>query len=401
MIHLNAKTDYSFMKGFGSPEQWHERCVEIGATALGIADINSTWGHIPFAKSFTDVKLLLGVQVAVVPALTKDQRHGLVTLIAKSDEGLASLYKMMSLAHQQMYYRPRLTWKQLADLQGHCELIVNECSLGDFVDFEKLGFGYVGVGPRPGHMLHAIRDGGFQVVAAPSPAFPSNNHRQAYRLVRAIAEGQRFGEGAGDGFHMLRRTELEALWQGAGIDGQESWFENAADIADGCNASVPNATNIRPRVDDTLEVLARRGAGNRGLDLTGVYGDRLEHELSVIRDKEFGDYFLFVQDVVSWRGLRRACSLVLVVALAVGLSYAIVSALRNSTPSNTAPYSNGSSMYHEATGPTSTSTSPTRSAIKSSNISATPTARIMSRVSEPSRSSAANPRSTTRVRLTV
>lgn len=304
MIHLNAKTDFSFMKGFGSPEQWHERCKEIGATALGIADINSTWGHIPFAKTFKDVKLLLGVQVAVVPALTKDQKHGLVTLIAKSDEGLASLYKAMSLAHQQMYYRPRLTWKQLADLQGHCELIVNECSLGDFVDFEKLGFGYVGVGPRPGHMLHAIRDGGFQVVAAPSPSFPSNDQRQAYQLVRAISEGQRFGEGVGDGFHMLRRTELEALWQGAGIDGQQEWFENAAAISYRCNASVPFATNIKPRVDDTLEVLARRGASRRGLDLGGVYGERLEHELSVISDKKFGDYFLFVQDVVAWAKKR-------------------------------------------------------------------------------------------------
>lgn len=300
MIHLNAKTDYSFMRGFGNPEQWYERCVEIGATAFGVADLNSTWGHVPFIKAFKDVKLLLGVQLAVVTSLTKDQKHGLITLIAKNDAGLASLYEAMSLAHQQMYYRPRLKWSQIADLKGQCEVIVNECSLGDFVDFEKLGFGYVGIGPRPGHMLHAIRDGGFQVVAAPSPAFPSNDHRRAFELVRAISEGARFGEGAGDGFHMLRRTELEALWEGANIDAQEVWFENAGLIADECSAAVPFATNIKPRVDDTLEVLAKRGAKARGITLKGDYADRLRHELGVIKDKKFEDYFLFVADVVSW-----------------------------------------------------------------------------------------------------
>lgn len=300
MIHLNARTDFSFMKGYGMADEWHERAKEIGASAMGIADVQSTWGHIPFSKAFTDVKLLLGVQTAVVSALTKEQKHATVTLIAKSDEGLASLYEAMSLASQQMYYRPRLTWKQIAELKGHCELIVNECSLGDFVDFEKVGFGYVGVGPRPGSLMYAINDGGFQAVAAPSPCYPSIAQRDAFELVTAISDGRRFGEGSGDGFHMMRRSEYEALLKGVNVHAKEEWFEAADQIAEECTASVPFATNIKPRVDDTLEVLARRGAARRGLDLEGVYGSRLRHELSVISDKKFEDYFLFVQDVVTW-----------------------------------------------------------------------------------------------------
>jgi len=304
MIHLNAKTDYSFMKGFGSPEQWLARCKEIGATSIGIADPNSTWGHVPFSKVFKDVKLIYGVQVAVVPALTKDPKHALVTLLAKNNFGLQVMYAIMSKAHEQMYYRPRLTWKQLADLKGHCEVIVNECSLGDFVDFAKLGFGYVGVGPRPGHMLYAIQSGDFQVVAAPSPSYPSPDHRQAFRLVRAIAEGQRFGEGASDGFHMLRKSELISLWEGAGIDHEERWIENAEDIAIECTAQISRATNIKPKTKHTLAVLAERGAASRGIVLEGDYHTRLQHELGVIADKKFEDYFLFVADVVAWAKAR-------------------------------------------------------------------------------------------------
>jgi len=298
MLPLNAMTDFSFMKGFGSAEQWYARCQELGVEAFGLADLNSTWGHVPFTKVFKDVKLLLGVQVAVVPNLTKDKRHGIVTLIARNRDGLSLLYKAMTLAHQQTYYRPRLTWAQLSDLNGFVEVIVNECSLGDFVDFEKLGFGYVACSARPGAMRHAIMSGDFKVVATSSPAYPSIEHREAYELVRAVANGVKFGEDVDDGLHMLRRSEYETLLRPITV--QDEWYRNAEQIASECSASVRQATNIKPRVDHTLQVLAETGARERGVDLSGDYGERLRHELGVISDKKFEDYFLFVADVVAW-----------------------------------------------------------------------------------------------------
>jgi len=298
MIHLDAKTDFSMMRGFGTPSEWHTRALELGVGAFGIADYASTWGHIPFSKAFTDVKLLLGVQVPVVDKLFKDQKHALVTLIAKSDQGLQMIYERMTLAYQQRYYRPRLTWAQLGDLKGHVELIVNECSIGDFVDFEKLGFGYVAAQPSPGAMRHAFDE--FPIVAAISPTFPEPKHREGYELIRSVADARPFGDGGGGGYHMLRRSELEAMWQQIGLEPKEEWFENAGKIADGCVARVQRASNIKPRVEDTLDVLAAAGAKARGISLEGAYGLRLQRELSIIRDKAFDDYFLFVADVVAW-----------------------------------------------------------------------------------------------------
>jgi DNA polymerase III alpha subunit (gram-positive type) len=169
LLHLDAKTGHSFLRGYGSPEAWLERCKAVGVSAFGLADYASTWGHGPFRNTFKDsgVKLLYGVQVPVVVKLDKDPRHGLVTLIANNDMGLKILYEMMTLAHEQTYYRPRLTWKQLADVKDHCELIVNECSLGDLIDFNNLGFGYIGVGPRQSHMLRVVDE--FKCVATGSP----------------------------------------------------------------------------------------------------------------------------------------------------------------------------------------------------------------------------------------
>ncbi len=170
--------------------------------------------------------------------------------------------------------------------------------MGDYVDFEKLGFGYVGIGPRPGLLRHWADD--FPAVATASPTYPSIEHKAGYDLVRSVAEGRSFGDGGGGGYHMLRRSELESLWASIGLEPKEEWFENAEKIAGNCNANIARATNIKPRVTDTLEVLAERGAKHRGISLEGSYGERLRHELHVIRDKAFEDYFLFVADVVEW-----------------------------------------------------------------------------------------------------
>jgi len=176
-------------------------------------------------------------------------------------------------------------------------VIVNECSLGDMIDFEKLGFGYVAASAQPGHLRHVFDE--FPVVAAPSPCYPSILHREAFELVGAIAEGRKFGEG-NEGFHMMTRAELEGVWKGQNLDGKEEWFTNAQAIAERCSAVVPQATNIKPRAKYTLARLAEKGAARRGIDLEGAYGARLRHELSVIEDKKFEDYFLFVEDVISW-----------------------------------------------------------------------------------------------------
>jgi DNA polymerase III alpha subunit len=52
MICLDAKTDYSFLRGYGTPAQWLARCKQVGVTAFGVADYCSVWGHIPFKNAF-------------------------------------------------------------------------------------------------------------------------------------------------------------------------------------------------------------------------------------------------------------------------------------------------------------------------------------------------------------
>jgi DNA polymerase III alpha subunit len=302
MIVLDAKTDYSFMRGYGTPEQWLARCKEIGVTHLGVADYCSTWGHTFFRKAFKDsgVKLLYGVQLPVVIALDKDPRHSLVTLIAKKD--VKPLYDLVTLANKQSYYRPRITWDQLKGYEG---III--------VDF-LLPHHVKRVTPT---MLAGVEVEHEKLKRAPcyGPRYPSPETRQGFNLMQAISSGQRIGEVGGDALHMLRASEFKSRFTGEFID--------LADVVKETDRRPPQGHADRQRhcgqgrrASRARYELALRAKGL----LTGgkkkkagwkfkdpAYEERLNRELKVIVEKGFEDYFFFVGDIVAM-GSRAACS---------------------------------------------------------------------------------------------
>lgn len=296
MIILDAKTDYSFMRGFGTPEQWLARCKEIGVTAFGVADYCSTWGHAPFKKAFkgSGVKLLYGVQIPVVHKLEKDPRHSLVTLIAKHN--LVSLYELASLAEQQTYYRPRLLWDQLNGFDGY--IIINYINPAHSRYAARLegNCRYVGINAIETPELN------LPAVYAYAPRYPAPADRQAYELVQQIAGLTKIGEVEQKPLHLLRNSEMISL-MGDDSDAIDVMagiaLEATADIAPG---TLVKSQSILATKKQKLLVMARQGATELGIDfeITPNYEMRLQRELDVIGEKGFEDYFFFVADLVTW-----------------------------------------------------------------------------------------------------
>lgn len=265
-ICLGAKTDYSFMRGFGSPAQWLKRCEDIGVTHFCVADWCGTWGHAPFTEAFkgSKVKLLYGVQIAVTETLGKDNRFSVATLIAK--KSLTELYGAVTLAHQQTFYRPRLTWAQVKELQD-CVVIVNQLA-----------------------PIHKRQAASYPVVEY-HPVYPSPEHRQAYELVQAISAGHRIGDFDGDAFHLLRDSEVKSRFPGLKIDAKK--------IVKQCTAELAKGSIIV--MDGNLEKLTLAGAKRLKIDVKKEpYKSRLAREFAIIREKNFENYFLFVNDLVAW-----------------------------------------------------------------------------------------------------
>lgn len=302
MICLDAKTDYSFMRGFGTPEQWLARCKEIGVTDFGIADYCSTWGHTPFRKAFkgSGVHLIYGVQLPVVTDLGKDPRHSLVTLYAT--DSLSPLYELVAKANEQAYYRPRLTWKQVQAFPG---IVVVNYLLPHHVKHPPKG-AYLGVQPEmPDHMekLKLAR------IPAYQPKYPSPDLKQGFTLFQAISGGQRIGEVDDTALHMLRQSEFDVVFKGVKFDQKKF-----AEIAKKCIADIPQGTLIESGIKNKLKhlkTMALKGAVDKDLYtpedqrwVNAEYKKRFERELAVIHEKKFEDYFFFVEDVVRWAKQR-------------------------------------------------------------------------------------------------
>lgn len=296
MIHLDTRTGYSFMRGYGSAEDWVSRAKAIGASALGISDYCSTWGHVPLraAAAGSGVKIVYGVTLPVVSQLNKSQSHALVTLIAQGD--IKALYDTVTLANKQSYYRPRIMWNQI---DSSLVPIFTGGSMSDLMAFQRMGRGYLGLSPTKSLLMQAVED--FDIIATVSPVYPFPEQRGGFELVQAISDRQRMGETLAGGHHLLRQGEADALYRAAEVGSRnhwDVWSENTELIVQGSTCDIPMATSIK--MEGSLVALAEGGLRARGHGGDGAYRRRLAEELQIIKEKGFEDYFLFVADLVGW-----------------------------------------------------------------------------------------------------
>jgi DNA polymerase-3 subunit alpha len=104
--------------------------------------------------------------------------------------------------------------------------------------------------------------------------------------------------------HLLSYEEIQAA-----MEKQAIWrtdiYENTIDLANKVeDYEIQDNLNLLPvqykNPDKQLKELAMAGLVEKGLDTKQEYLDRLEEELTVIQDKNFGPYFLVVQSMISW-----------------------------------------------------------------------------------------------------
>jgi len=100
------------------------------------------------------------------------------------------------------------------------------------------------------------------------------------------------------------RTEIEADFNKAGIN-RTDIYTNTMEIADKIEEyDFYQGLDLLPvpktNADQKLRQMALEGLKRLDLDKEQVYLDRIEEELSIIKDKSFASYFLVVADMVNW-----------------------------------------------------------------------------------------------------
>ena len=104
--------------------------------------------------------------------------------------------------------------------------------------------------------------------------------------------------------HLLSYDEMKFAMESQGIV-REDMYTNTIVISDKVeDYDIKDGLNLLPvqykNPDKELRTLAMEGLKVRGLDTNQEYLDRLDEELEIIKNKNFGPYFLVVQNMISW-----------------------------------------------------------------------------------------------------
>ncbi len=367
-IGLHVHTHYSLFDGIATPEEYVDRAVELGMTAIAITDHGTLSGHrelhrIAKAKG---IKPILGVEGYMCQdrfdTRDKSERDGdldlvynHIVLLAKNQIGLENLNKINEIAWTEGYFKkPRFDFEILEKysegiiVTSACpsSVLVKALENDEFaiakkhVEWFKRVFSddyYIEVMPHNtaeiNKQLIALADEfGVQVVVTPDCHHSHTDQKeiQEFKLLlnthvkidkeHTFEKSKKYtnmmerldylyGHDRQITFnefdiHLLSYEEMKQAMEAQGID-RPDIYANTLKIADKVtDYGIQEGLNLLPvqykNPDKELKALALEGLEQRGLGGKQEYLDRLDEELSVIKDKKFGPYFLVVRNMIAW-----------------------------------------------------------------------------------------------------
>ena len=308
MAHLHVHSHFSFGIGVSSPEVLAGAAAERGYRALGCTDTNGVYGAIEFQRACDAV----GVRPILGAHLVTDEEE--TVALATDERGWAALCRAISTIHweaagQRDGSMVTLLSSRLAHDRDGLLLLSRDVSFLERVAAAS-GTRDLYAELIPGKQRHAVLAAARRlripaaVTNAVVMAHPEDWAR--HRLLRAI--------------HL--NTTLSELDCGSGPAApRDAWLRPAADlvrlfpdcpeavleaeaIAERCTYRIPDGRVVAPRLAEPdesfrrLRAFAYAGAERRYGTVAPVTRDRLEHELRIIGQKGFADYFLVVKDIV-------------------------------------------------------------------------------------------------------
>jgi DNA polymerase-3 subunit alpha len=104
--------------------------------------------------------------------------------------------------------------------------------------------------------------------------------------------------------HLLSHEEMRSAMEAQGID-RDDMYNNTIEIANKIeDYNIQDHLNLLPvqykDPDKELKTLALEGLKERGFEGNSEYLERLDEELKIIKDKNFGPYFLVVRSMIAW-----------------------------------------------------------------------------------------------------
>ncbi|MBI1951922.1 MAG: DNA polymerase III subunit alpha [Acidobacteria bacterium] len=361
-VHLQVRSHYSLMRGAASLEALCGAAAGRGMRAIACTDIDGLYGAVRFREIALDCGLspILGAEVTAPEArrLAAGER---ATLLVKTPEGYANLCRILTRRHLDpgfsvqgalrgdtrglVILSPSLAVLQAAlEARGPRDLYL---ALGSSAapsaaegTFQRLRAARrLGIGPVAVNDVHFVDAGGFDLhrllraialnttldrvppedLASPQAWLkpPAEMERAYPHCPEAVAATARIAEEC-----VLDEPPWGALvfprFADLNIEGAPGSLADASGDAGG-----PAAGGAPVDSFALLKARCEEGARWRYGAVTPQVRARLDHELEIIHDKNFADYFLVVQEIVkrSPRTCGRGSAAASIVSYVLGITH--------------------------------------------------------------------------------
>ena len=362
-VHLHVHSEYSLLDGLSRIDLMLSHVKTLGMDSLAITDHGVMYGCIEFYKKALKegIKPIIGMEGYITnvnlkerPERSKLKNYHLL-LLAKDNEGYQNLMKLTSIAHLEgYYYRPRFDRETLIKYSKGL-ICTSACPLGEIGqaliadDFKKAKetattfldiFGkdyYLEVQRHEPEkyietseneeiktflkqqvefekavnqgIIRLSRELGIPIVATNDAHYVKKEESMAQDALVCIATGKNVSDLKrlryidSPTFYLKSTEEMTSLFP----DLPEA-LQNSQKIADKCSLTITLDKWYFPEFelseaktpDKELVEKSWQGLEKRLEKITPEIRERLNYELSIIKQKGYSTYFLIVADIADW-----------------------------------------------------------------------------------------------------
>lgn len=354
-VHLHVHTEFSLLDGIARIEKLVDITKERGYSACAITDHGNMFGTLQFFEACikAGIKPILGCEFYICNDLHKKQGTndmGHIILLAKTTEGLHNLYKLNGIAYVDgFYYKPRIDYDTLAKhsegviclsacLAGHIPQLIlqrrfeeadnlaiklkNMFADGDFY-LELQDHGLEEQKVVNSYLIDLAKRIGVKLVATNDVHYLNKEDAEMQDVLMCVQMGKylededrmRFQTNE---FYLKTREEMEEIFPSDVLDttieiankcdvviktkslGETPGVDEKYKLANNKNYIPVYKTSTGEEPYEFLRRISYEGLYKKYKNVTQEILDRLEMELTVIKEQGFVEYFLIVWDYINW-----------------------------------------------------------------------------------------------------
>ncbi|RJP57646.1 MAG: DNA polymerase III subunit alpha [Candidatus Auribacter fodinae] len=343
-VHLHNHSQYSILDGASRIPGMIKKAKEFNMPAVALTDHGNMYGVADFfleAKK-QEIKPIIGMEAYIAPKsrfdkTTSGMRNSYyhVLLLAKDQEGYRNLMELTSRGYSEgFYYKPRID-KELLKSHSKGLICTSACLKGEipqailkgqidkaraiteeYVSFFDKGDFYIEIMDHGipeqhtvnEHILGISKAMNLPVIATNDNHYLNEDDAYVHDVLLCVQTGNVLNDTNRMRFH-TREFYFKSPEEMAKIfSGIPEALKNTLEVAEKCNVKLDFESRHLPRYhvpegftnESYLVDLCKEGIKKRYPDLNDSITQRLDYELSVIKQMGFIDYFLIVWDFINY-----------------------------------------------------------------------------------------------------